>query len=303
MVYPLPRTDLAVEAHRVCAGAARVEGVSLEETDRNGFHITTVEVRSPSASEKLCKPIGVYHTLTLDPVLRREDAAFSSAAALLSGLIRELLPKNDGFSALVVGLGNRAITPDAVGPACADAIFVTRHLRARMPELFGMFRPVMASAPGVLGTTGIETAEYLRALVRETKPDFVIAVDALMARRISRLGATVQLTDTGVSPGSGLGTNTAKLDRAYLGVPVSALGVPTIVDAATLAVDTMREAGFDVPDEDAVRANAKGMIVTSKDIDRESAVCARLLAFGINLALQSGMDFDALGAYLGAAGA
>ena len=298
-------TDLAVEAAELrTAGRTipgKLDGAVTTHEEKDGFSADIVEILDEKGEKLLEKPKGKYITLDIRPALKPGSEVFRTACELLGEYLRALLPA-DGC-ALVAGLGNRAITPDAVGPACADAIFVTRHLRARMPELFGMFRPVMASAPGVLGTTGIETAEYLRALVHETKPDFVIAVDALMARRISRLGATVQLTDTGVSPGSGLGTNTAKLDRAYLGVPVIALGVPTIVDAATLAVDTMREAGFDVPDEDAVRANAKGMIVTSKDIDRESAVCARLLAFGINLALQSGMDFDALGAYLGAAGA
>ena len=135
MVSKLPRTDLAVEAHRVRSGASRLEGVAVRETDQSGFRITTVEVRSPTASRELCKPEGVYHTVTLAPVLRREDEAFSSAAALLAGLIGDLLPKRDGFSALVVGLGNRAITPDAVGPYAMESVLATRHLQAQEPTL------------------------------------------------------------------------------------------------------------------------------------------------------------------------
>ena len=281
MVYPLPRTDLAVEAHRVRAGAARIEGVSLEESDRNGFHITTVEVRSPSASEELCKPVGVYHTVTLEPVLRREDAAFSSAAALMSGLIRDLLPKNDSFSALVVGLGNRAITPDAVGPRTMESVLATRHLQDSNETLFSAFRPVCVLSPGVLGSTGIEAARMVRAVVADLKPDAVIAVDALACSEPERLCRTIQITDSGISPGSGVGNSRKVLDRASLGVPVIAVGVPTVMDIRT------------VSDSDAL----EGLFVTPRDIDTTVSVFSKLTGYAINLALHPDLsvpDLDML---------
>lgn len=281
MVYSLPRTDLAVEAHRVRAGAARIEGVSLEETDRNGFHITTVEVRSPSASEKLCKPVGVYHTVTLEPVLRREDAAFSSASALLAGLIADLLPKNDGFSALVVGLGNRAITPDAVGPRTMESVLATRHLQDCDAALFSIFRPVCVLSPGVLGSTGIEAARMVRAVVADLKPDAVIVVDALACSEPERLCRTIQITDSGISPGSGVGNSRKALDRASLGVPVIAVGVPTVMDIRT------------VSDSDAL----EGLFVTPRDIDTTVSVFSKLTGYAINLALHPDLsvpDLDLL---------
>ena len=235
MVYPLPRTDLAVEAHRVRAGAGRLEGVEVRETDRSGFHVTTVEVRSPAASKELCKPIGIYHTVTLDPVLRREEAAFSSAVGLISGLIGDLLPKNDRFSALVVGLGNRAITPDAVGPHTMESVLATRHLQAQDAEQFSCLRPVCVLSPGVLGTTGIEAARMVQAVARDLRPDVVIAVDALACSEPERLCRTIQISDTGVTPGSGVGNHREALDHDTLGVPVIAVGVPTVMDISVVS--------------------------------------------------------------------
>lgn len=281
MVYPLPRTDLAVEAHRVRAGAGQLEGVEVRETDRNGFRVVTVEVRSPAASEKLCKPIGVYHTVTLDPVLRREETAFSSAAELISGLIGDLLLKNEDFSALVVGLGNRAITPDAVGPHTMESVLATRHLRAQPNDLFPEFRPVCVLSPGVLGTTGIEAARMIKAVAADLHPDVVIAVDALACSEPERLCRTIQITDTGITPGSGVGNDREALNRESLGIPVIAVGVPTVMDIRT------------VSDSDAL----KGLFVTPRDIDTTVSDFSKLAGYAINLALQpalSILDLDLL---------
>lgn len=270
MVYPLPRTDLAVEAHRVRAGAGRLEGVEVRETDRSGFRVTTVEVRSPAASEELCKPIGVYHTVTLDPVLRREEAAFSSAAGLISGLIGDLLPKNDRFSALVIGLGNRAITPDAVGPHTMESVLATRHLRDQAGDLFADLRAVCVLSPGVLGTTGIEAARMVQAVAADLHPDVVIAVDALACSEPERLCRTIQITDTGITPGSGVGNDRVALNRESLGVPVIAVGVPTVMDIRT------------VSDSDAL----EGLFVTTRDIDTTVSDFSKLTGYAIDLALQ-----------------
>lgn len=278
MVSRLPRTDLAVEAHRVRAGAARLEGVEVRETDRNGFHVTTVEVRSPSASEELCKPTGVYHTVTLEPVLRREDEAFSAAVGLLSELIRDLLPKEDRFSALVVGLGNRAITPDAVGPHAMESVLATRHLQAQDMELFSALRPVCILSPGVLGTTGIEAARMVKAVAADLKPDVVLAVDALACAEPERLCRTIQISDTGITPGSGVGNHREALDRETLGVPVIALGVPTVMDIRTVS--------------DSVKL--EGLFVTPRDIDTTVSDFSKLAGYAINLALQPELSIQDL---------
>lgn len=278
MVYPLPRTDLAVEAHRVRAGAGRLEGVEVRETDRNGFRVSTVEVRSPATSKELCKPIGVYHTVTLDPVLRREEAAFSAAAELISGLIGELLPQNVDFSALVVGLGNRAITPDAVGPHTMESVLATRHLRAQPEDLFSALRPVCVLSPGVLGTTGIEAARMVKAVSADLRPDVVIAVDALACSEPERLCRTIQITDTGITPGSGVGNDREALNRDSLGVPVITVGVPTVMDIRT------------VSDSDVL----EGLFVTPRDIDTTVSDFSKLTGYAINLALQSELSIQDL---------
>ena len=277
----LPRTDLAVEAHRVRADAGALDGAEVRETDRGGFRVTTVAVRSPAASKELCKPIGVYHTVALSPVLRREENSFSAAAALLSSLLRESLPMSESFSALVVGLGNRAITPDAVGPKVAESVLATRHLREQLPETFGAFRSVSVLAPGVLGATGIEASAMVRALVRALQPQAVIAVDALACSEPERLCRTVQITDTGITPGSGVGNDRLALNAETLGVPVIAVGVPTVMDIRTIS-DSMA---------------MDGLFVTPRDIDAVVSDFSKLVGYSINLALHEDLtvaDLDLL---------
>ena len=190
-----PRTDLAVEAEalRSAAAAAQLPGVRAAQTQRRGFAITQVEVLDAAGSEALCKPIGRYDTLDLTPLLRRADDAFENAAQTLSELLRAALPLMPEASVLVVGLGNRAITPDAVGPDAMQSVLVTRHLRAQLPEQFGHFRSVAALTPGVLGTTGVESAELVRAMTDRLRPDAVIVVDALACAEPDRLGCQVKM--------------------------------------------------------------------------------------------------------------
>lgn len=270
-----PRTDLAVEAEalRSAAAAAQLPGVRAEQTQRRGFAVTQVEVLDAAGSEALCKPIGRYDTLDLTPLLRRADDAFENAAQTLSELLRAALPLMPEASVLVVGLGNRAITPDAVGPDAMQSVLVTRHLRAQLPEQFGRFRSVAALTPGVLGTTGVESAELVRAMTDRLHPDAVVVVDAL--------GCTVQLTDTGITPGSGVGNDRAGLDRTTLGVSVAAIGLPTVIDAGSLTDDP----------------RAERMFVTPRDIDAVVRDAAKLIGYGIDLALHDGLtvaDLDLL---------
>ncbi len=295
-------TDLALEAAELRARElppqGKLDGVVSRHESRGGFEVDFVEIISEEGERVLEKPKGKYITLDILPAVRREENAFAQACSLVAEYLKPLLPKEEKGCALVAGLGNRAITPDAIGPDCARDIMVTRHVVERMPEYFGSFRPVAAVAPGVLGTTGIETAEFLRGLVRDVGPDLVIVVDALMSRRMSRLCSTVQITDTGVAPGSGLGGNSVKINDAYLGVPVIALGVPTIIDSATLAIDTMHDAGLEGFDEEKIREAGQGFIVTPKEIDRMSAESAKILAYGINLALQDGIGIEDIEAFI-----
>lgn len=272
------RTDLALEAHELHARGASLEGASLTERRRAGCLVTTVRVESEAASRTLAKPCGTYVTLDLraDPIPDADRVSELLALELRALFGRKLQ------SALVVGLGNRAMTPDLLGPLAASHVPATRHLRADAP--FRALASVGVLTPGVLGTTGLEAAELLRGAVETVRPDAVIAVDALASQRLARLCTTVQLTDTGIVPGSGAGNHRAALTRETLGVPVYAVGVPTVVDAATLTRDVLEEAGADCPDPAALRGHT-GVMVTLRDIDARTRTLARLVGFGIALAL------------------
>lgn len=287
------RTDLAMEAKTLWEESAeketRLEGVEARDTEREGYKVTTVRILNERGAAALEKPVGNYVTLLLDGLARREEDAFGRAARALGGELRALLKLPDGASALVVGLGNRAITPDAVGPKVAEHTMVTRHLVERVPEHFGSFRPVAALAAGVLGTTGMESGELVQAVVAKLKPDCVLAVDALASRNLDRVCRTIQIADTGIVPGSGVGNARAALNRETLGVPVIAIGVPTVVDAATLCADVLAEAGRDDLDPDALRRAGSGVIVTPKEIDSHVADISKVIGFGVNLALQTGL--------------
>ena len=226
------RTDLALEAHELRREGGKLEGVESRETQAEGFPLTTVRVTGPDGARALGKPEGTYHTLDLTGLERREEDAFPRSVRALAGLLSPLLPKEGDV--LVVGLGNRAITPDAIGPQAADRTLVTRHLIGMAPEHFGTFRSVAALAAGVLGTTGVESGEIVRAVSDKIGVKAVIAIDALAARRVERLCATVQVCDTGIAPGSGVGNHRFALDRESLGVPVIAVGVPTVVDGGKI---------------------------------------------------------------------
>lgn len=279
------RTDLAVEAHglwRESAGeAGKLSGVRSEEDAREGFARTVVSVLDEEGAAALGKPVGRYVTLELDGLLRREEDAFFRAVRAVAAEVEAMAP-GEGC-ALVVGLGNRAITPDLVGPLAAEHLLVTRHLVSALPEQFGQFRPVAASTPGVEAATGVESGTAVRALASELKPSCVIAVDALASRSVERLCRTVQLTDTGIVPGSGVGNHRQALDRESLGVPVIAVGVPTVVDGATLALDLL--GGEEVPE----LLGGRDLFVTPREVDSRVADLAKVIGYGISLGLNPGL--------------
>ena len=295
------RTDLAIEAKALWEESAqeesRLPGVAARDSRREGFPVTTVEILDQAGERALGKPVGRYITLELTGLRRREADAFGRAARALSAELSTLLPVRRGDGVLVVGLGNRAITPDAVGPRAADSTLVTRHLVERGEPPFDAFRPVSALAAGVLGTTGIESGELVSAVVERLHPACVIAVDALASRSLDRVCRTVQIADTGIVPGSGVGNARAALSRETLGVPVIAIGVPTVVDGATLAADLLAEAGQGDLDPSVLSGHHVGVIVTPREIDTDVADLAKVIGYGINLALHQGLsvaDIDML---------
>lgn len=287
------RTDLALEAKALWQERAgemtRLEGVEATESVREGFPCTLVHITNDRGAQALGMPVGRYVTLTMDGLLRREENAFSRGVTAIARELESLMDDlpEDG-PVLVVGLGNSAITPDAIGPRAHRYTLVTRHLVEGLPEQFGAFRPVSALAPGVLGTTGMESGQVVQAVCRELRPVCVVAVDALAARSVSRLCRTVQLADTGIAPGSGIGNCRAALNRETLGIPVLAVGVPTVVDCATLAADLAPGAAL---------SHSGDLLVTPKDIDSRVDDLSKVIGYGISMALQPGLtvgDLDLL---------
>lgn len=288
------RTDLALErAGELEDGGGLPRGVSVKTEHRHGIEATVVTVSTKAGEGAIGKPKGTYVTVELGSVLRREKGSFDGAVACIADYLREMLKLPNRLPVLVAGLGNREVTPDAIGPLTADHILVTRHMVTAVPETFGEFRPVSATVPGVLGTTGVESAETVRALVERIGAAAVIAVDALAARDTGRLCSTLQISNTGISPGSGIGNRRNALDQKTIGCPVIALGVPTVTDAATMASDLFQRAGMEV-EEAQLRKVSTGMIVTSGDIDRRVREIARVLAYAINGALHEDLTLEEL---------
>lgn len=288
------RTDLALErAGELEEGGGLPRGVSVKKEHRHGIESTVVTISTKAGEAAIGKPKGTYVTVELGSVLRREKGSFDGAVACIADYLRGMLKLPNRLPVLVAGLGNREVTPDAIGPLTADHILVTRHMVAAVPETFGEFRPVSATVPGVLGTTGVESAETVRALVERIGAAAVIAVDALAARDTGRLCSTLQISNTGISPGSGIGNRRNALDQKTIGCPVIALGVPTVTDAATMASDLFQRAGMEV-EEEQLRKVSTGMIVTSGDIDRRVREIARVLAYSINGALHEDLTLEEL---------
>lgn len=287
------RTDLAVEAHalwRESAGeTTRLKGVAAREEQAEGMTVTRVEILDQEGARALGKPEGTYLTLDVSPLWRREEDAFPRAVRAVAALLGPLLPEEGPV--LAAGLGNQAMTPDALGPRSLDHLLVTRHLGEVLPQL----RPVAGLGAGVLGTTGMEVAEWVRGAAEQVRPAAVIVVDALAARDLERLCATVQIADTGLVPGSGVGNHRMALNRETLGVPVISVGVPTVVDAETIARDLLGEAGA-VPK--ALNGRGRRFFVTPESIDQKIRDLSKVLGYGINLALQESLALEDLEALL-----
>lgn len=296
MSFYMPRTDLAVEAREILReqNPDEISGAEFYEGDISGIKYQILTISEQDAADRLGKPVGKYCTVEIDPVMRREQDAFELCADALSRLLRSFFPQRaQTSSAMLAGLGNRAITPDAIGPLVLESSLVTRHLKQSMPEDFDAFRDVSAVSPGVLGTSGIESSDYVKSVSEKTCPSFIIAIDALAARSLDRLCRTVQITDTGITPGSGVGNSRAALNCETIGVPVIAVGVPTVVDMRTIVADLQPLKSIEQI------GDANQMIVTPRNIDSDVACISRLIGYSLNLALHEGLTISDIDMLLG----
>ena len=242
------RTDLALEIRESFEeDDVEIRGVILNEEfkEDKGVRITTVEIKDEQGAKAMQKPIGTYITIEAKKLQEKDDDYHSSVSEEISTNLMKLVGDSYKQGVLIVGLGNREVTPDALGPWVVDNLFVTRHLIREYGKEFGEknhLQSVSALAPGVMAQTGMEVVEILKGLIKETKPGVVVAIDALASRSVERLNTTVQLTDTGISPGAGIGNNRQALNKDSLGTKVIALGVPTVVDAFTIVRDSLEKA-------------------------------------------------------------
>ena len=293
------RTDLALEARELWQESAgkttRLAGVKAVKRRSEGYPVTQVDILDGRGEQALGKPKGTYRTIDLTAFWQRKEGFFERAVRAVGSQLRELLPPQGAV--LVAALGNSAMTPDAVGSLAADSILVTRHLIAALPQHFSGFRPVAVLRTGVLGDTGVESAEAVRGLIEQVRPDVVIAIDALASRRVGRVCTTVQLADTGIIPGSGVGNHRGALNQETLGVPVFAIGVPTVVDSATLAADLLEESGITDYDGEALQKSRQNLMVTPRDIDQQVRDLSKVVGYGINWALQD-LEIEEINALL-----
>ncbi|MBQ7132904.1 MAG: GPR endopeptidase [Ruminococcus sp.] len=283
------RTDLALEARELFG--ENISGVEYTVDKKEAIEIEKLTIKTDRAGQLLKKPKGTYITIELPP-LTNDFKDTDKRLVEIGNEIRALLPYNG--LVLVAGLGNINITPDALGPKAMNGVLATRHISGEIAKSTGLdkLRPVAVLSTGVTGQTGIETGEHLLSVVKRIRPSAVIVVDALASRRLERLGCTLQISNTGISPGAGVQNHRTKITEETMGVPVIALGVPTVVDAVTLANDLLRidEESVSVKVRERVSPKGRAMVVTPKEIDLLVDRAAKLISLAINFALQK--DFD-----------
>lgn len=326
------RTDLVMEAHEILKENELKQGINerkdppgvdVENSGTNDIKITRVKVTSPTGEVAIGKPMGNYVTLEVPRLKESDQILYEETCKSLARELTDILDLKERSTILVVGLGNWNVTPDALGPKVVSGLMVTRHLLEYVPEQVDRgVRPVCAIAPGVLGITGIETGEIVKGIVDRVKPNFVIAIDALASRKMERVNTTIQIADTGISPGSGVGNKRMELSKSTLGVPVIAIGVPTVVDAATMANDTIdlvidnliKEAKEDVRFynmlknidrsekyqliQEVLQPYVGNLVVTPKEIDDAVDRISKVIANGLNIALHQGITLNDVNRYV-----
>lgn len=290
------RTDLAVETSEKRPDGKEISGLLVEKEKRGeDITITKVRIETQKAAKTMGKPRGTYISIEADQMMEEDSDYHREISEIFSEQLKNFLPKQyQKKKILVIGLGNREVTPDALGPKVIDQLFITRHLL----EEFGKYMveleeccSISGIVPGVMAQTGMETVEILQGVVTQTKPDIVIAVDALAARSIKRLNRTIQITDTGIIPGSGVGNYRNAITKEHLGIPVIAVGIPTVVDAATIVADFCTGLMENKQELEEMEETVRGMIppklnamyVTSKDIDEAVNRLSYTISEGLNM--------------------
>lgn len=319
------RTDLAVEAKEVYEkeNKTKIPGVRVEEENEGYIKITKVKIVDESGERAMGKPIGTYVTIDIPEVTHYDSDTMDEVSEIMAKVLMPMAKLDKSMTALVVGLGNSNITPDALGPKVISRLMITRHLKELVPDSIDEnIRPVCALSPGVLGTTGIETGEIIKAVVEKIKPNIIICIDALASRRMERVNRTVQIGDSGISPGSGVGNRRMEISKRTLGIPVVAIGVPTVVDAATMANDTIdlaidemikqSKAGGEFYNmlrsidknekqkliEEILNPYIGNLMVTPKEVDLVIDSLSKVIANGINIALQPALGLEDINRYM-----
>lgn len=292
------RTDLALEARESFPDDdVEIKGVTLtEDFDKeNNIRVTTVEILDEAGAKAMEKSMGTYITIEAPELNNSSEDYHKPVSEHIKRSLRRLAGDLYKEEILVVGLGNREVTPDALGPQVVDNLFVTRHLIREYGDEFkekNHLGNISAISPGVMAQTGMETVEIIKGIIKETNPKLIIVIDALASRSINRLNTTVQLTDAGISPGSGVGNNRKALNEETLGIRVIAVGVPTVVDAGTIVADTltkyMESTGFNEEDifkfiSEVNSSQMYNMFVTPKNIDE----LVKQISFTISEALNT----------------
>lgn len=288
-------TDLAAELRELDPD---LKGISEKTENEDGIEIKRVGIVTKEAAGKIGKAIGNYVTIDFRTAEERPTGLYKTVENKLAKEIRRMLRFDiDSSTILVAGLGNRNVTPDSLGPRVVERIAVTRHISQYLPQAFDFpYCAVCAVAPGVLGITGVETSDIIKGIVQSARPDCIIAIDALASRRAARISSTIQLSDAGISPGSGIGNRRADLSDAVLGVPVIAIGVPLVVHASTIARDVIslmaKESGIEDGEDKLdqltnkiVEQHLDNMFVTPKDIDIIADEMSTIIANAINSAI------------------
>jgi spore protease len=319
------RTDLAIEAREMYKKEKQQEipGVKVDVSENRGVKVTRVEIVEEVGARVMGKPMGNYVTIESKEIKNRNKDVYEDTSRAVAQELSRITKVDRNSTTLVVGLGNWNVTPDSLGPKVISHLMVTRHIFEYLPEQVDEgVTPVCALSPGVLGITGIETGEIIEGLVNRIKPDRVIAIDALASRRLERINTTIQISDTGISPGSGVGNRRKELSKQTLGVPVIAVGVPTVVDAATMAndtidmmVDSMIQQSEEGQEFYEVLKKMKGedkynlirevltpyvgnLVVTPKEIDDMIRDMSKILANGLNIFLHPSIDPNDVDRYI-----
>ena len=306
------RTDLADETEEYlrekCSG--NLPGICVKKEKIKGFDVHIMNVLDKTGQEASGKPVGRYVTINTGKIWLSDKQKFADACSVIAQFLREFIPKYKS-SCMLAALGNKNIIADATGPLTAENFVVTRHIKEADPQMFEnlCMRETLCICPGVLGNTGMEAAQIVKGAVESAKPGFVIAVDSLASRRLSRLATTVQICDTGISPGSGINNARKEIRSKSIGVPVIAIGVPTVVEVTTLATDIIRSAAeksnsgsiknsvYDIIEE--ISANeSEGFFVTPKETDHIIKDTSKLIGYSINLALHEDITLQEIDEFL-----